>query len=225
MFTLLANSNLMAKNIYARTIYFLTEKSDQNNPIVESIQNQLHINIPYIEPSDLMYAMQRHKHKILMIDHQYYQSLNNQIRDLPLSNKMFEIILFNVIKRLTTEELLCFGNIKALFYRHESIESIARGCEEVINSQNWLPRKVAAQLLHYYRHVILSQTSPATVDLTSREIQILRCLKTGASNIQIADDLFISEFTVKSHLYQIFKKLSVKNRVQAIAWANQHMLS
>ncbi|WP_284190241.1 response regulator transcription factor [Vibrio zhanjiangensis] len=215
----------MAKNIYARTIYFLTEKSDQNNPIVESIQNQLHINIPYIEPSDLMYAMQRHKHKILMIDHQYYQSLNNQIRDLPLSNKMFEIILFNVIKRLTTEELLCFGNIKALFYRHESIESIARGCEEVINSQNWLPRKVAAQLLHYYRHVILSQTSPATVDLTSREIQILRCLKTGASNIQIADDLFISEFTVKSHLYQIFKKLSVKNRVQAIAWANQHMLS
>lgn len=225
MFTLLANSNLMAKNIYARTIYFLTEKSDQNNPIVESIQNQIHINIPYIEPSDLMYAMQRHKHKILMIDHQYYQSLNNQIRDLPLSNKMFEIILFNVIKRLTTEELLCFGNIKALFYRHESIESIARGCEEVINSQNWLPRKVAAQLLHYYRHVILSQTSPATVDLTSREIQILRCLKTGASNIQIADDLFISEFTVKSHLYQIFKKLSVKNRVQAIAWANQHMLS
>ncbi|CAM3868200.1 LuxR C-terminal-related transcriptional regulator [Vibrio aquimaris] len=215
----------MAKNIYARTIYFLTEKNQQNDPVIDQVQKQLCVEIPYIEPNDLMYAMQLHKHKILMIDHQYYQTLNNQIRDLPLSNKMFETILFNVEKRLTTEEILCFGNIKALFYRHESIESIARGCGEVINSQNWLPRKVTAQLIHYYRHVILSQTSPATVDLTSREIQILRCLKTGASNLQIADDLFISEFTVKSHLYQIFKKLSVKNRVQAIAWANQHMLS
>ncbi|MDW2210722.1 LuxR C-terminal-related transcriptional regulator, partial [Vibrio sp. 2025] len=31
--------------------------------------------------------------------------------------------------------------------------------------------------------------------------------------------------TIKSHLYQIFKKLSVKNRVQAIAWADQNLMS
>ncbi|QSA20115.1 DNA-binding response regulator, partial [Vibrio furnissii] len=48
---------------------------------------------------------------------------------------------------------------------------------------------------------------------------------TGASNMQMAESLFISEFTVKSHLYQIFKKLSVKNRTQAITWANQNLLS
>ncbi|CSC40855.1 LuxR family transcriptional regulator [Vibrio cholerae] len=60
--------------------------------------------------------------------------------------------------------------------------------------------------------------------MTAREIQILRCLQTGASNMQIAENLFISEFTVKSHLYQIFKKLNVKNRVKAIAWVNQNLL-
>jgi DNA-binding CsgD family transcriptional regulator len=43
--------------------------------------------------------------------------------------------------------------------------------------------------------------------------------------MKMAESLFISEFTVKSHLYQIFKKLSVKNRTQAIAWANQNLLS
>ncbi|MFA0648452.1 response regulator transcription factor, partial [Vibrio cyclitrophicus] len=58
-----------------------------------------------------------------------------------------------------------------------------------------------------------------------REIQVIRCLQSGSSNTQIADDLFISEFTVKSHLYQIFRKLAVKNRVQAIAWANQNLLA
>lgn len=43
--------------------------------------------------------------------------------------------------------------------------------------------------------------------------------------MHIAENLFISEFTVKSHLYQIFKKISVKNRTQAIAWANQRLFS
>jgi ATP/maltotriose-dependent transcriptional regulator MalT len=42
---------------------------------------------------------------------------------------------------------------------------------------------------------------------------------TGASNTEIADSLFVSEHTVKSHLYNVFKKLNVKNRLQAVSWA------
>lgn len=215
----------MAKNIYARTIYFLCADKTARYPEVERIEKTLALPIPKIEPGELMLAMQQHKHKILLVDYQNYQPLNNAIRNLPLTHKIFEIIIFNVDKRLTTDELLSFGNLKGLFYKNEHSEKIALGCGEVINSQNWLPRKVAAQLLHHYRHVIDSQTAPATVDLTTREIHILQSLTTGASNIQIAEDLFISEYTVKSHLYQIFKKLSVKNRVQAIAWAKQHLVS
>ncbi|MEZ9418132.1 LuxR C-terminal-related transcriptional regulator, partial [Vibrio sp. 10N.286.49.E1] len=101
----------------------------------------------------------------------------------------------------------------------------AKGLEEVINGDNWLPRKVASQLLFYYRNIVNTNTTPTNVDLTIRELQVIRCLQSGSSNTQIADDLFISEFTVKSHLYQIFRKLAVKNRVQAIAWANQNLLA
>ncbi|MEZ9335197.1 response regulator transcription factor, partial [Vibrio sp. 10N.286.51.A4] len=75
------------------------------------------------------------------------------------------------------------------------------------------------------RNMVNTNTTPTNVDLTIREIQVIRCLQSGSSNTQIADDLFISEFTVKSHLYQIFRKLAVKNRVQAIAWANQNLLA
>ncbi|MDN3608303.1 LuxR C-terminal-related transcriptional regulator [Vibrio ostreicida] len=214
----------MTKHSYARTLYFLCEEKNTDYPMAIQLEKHLQLEVPKIEPSQLMLAMQKHKHKILMIDYDNYQHLHSQIRNLPLSNKLFETIVFNAGKRLTTQELLCFGNLKALFYQGQTIEDIANGCRAVINGENWLPRKVAAQLLHYYRHVILSQTAPETVDLTAREMQILHCLKTGSSNMQIADDLFISEFTVKSHLYQIFKKLSVRNRVQAIAWANQHMM-
>lgn len=95
----------------------------------------------------------------------------------------------------------------------------------MIDGDNWLPRKVTNQLLFYYRNMVNTNTTPTNVDLTIREIQVIRCLQSGSSNTQIADDLFISEFTVKSHLYQIFRKLAVKNRVQAIAWANQNLLA
>ncbi|TOB46535.1 helix-turn-helix transcriptional regulator, partial [Vibrio parahaemolyticus] len=57
------------------------------------------------------------------------------------------------------------------------------------------------------------------VELTRREIQVLKMLKEGGSNMEIADSLFISEHTIKSHLYNIFRKLEVKNRTQATSWA------
>ncbi|MGR5542980.1 response regulator transcription factor, partial [Vibrio campbellii] len=62
------------------------------------------------------------------------------------------------------------------------------------------------------------------VDLTASELQVLRHLA-DATNKEIADLLCVTEFTIKSHLQQIFRKLSVKNRSQAIAWADYYLLS
>lgn len=213
------------KSNYMRTIHFLCENKTVHHPLVENIKKRLSLDIPYLEPEELMLALQRNKHRILMIDHRDYSQLSNQIRSLPLANKVFETIVINVDKRLTTDEILSFGHLKGLFYASDTLDDISKGCSEIINGENWLPRKVSAQLLYHYRTVVESQCAPATVNLTTREIHILRSLMTGASNSQIAEDQFISEFTVKSHLYQIFKKLSVKNRVQASAWAKQHLMS
>ncbi|MDC5703944.1 LuxR C-terminal-related transcriptional regulator [Vibrio europaeus] len=212
----------MAKNIYARTIYFLTENKSVN-PIIERLERRMEIAIPTMAPDDLLLALQQYKHRILIIDYQEYTQLKNVISELPLADKSFETIIFNVSHRLTTDELLAFGHLKAVFYQDLDIEQLVKGYEGVINGETWLPRKVTAQLLFHYRNVVDTHTTPATVDLTTREMQILRCLMSGASNTQIADDMFISEFTVKSHLQKVFKKLSVKNRVQAAAWAKQHM--
>ncbi|WP_252097463.1 LuxR C-terminal-related transcriptional regulator, partial [Escherichia coli] len=41
--------------------------------------------------------------------------------------------------------------------------------------------------------------------------------------VQIARSLFISENTVKTHLYNLFKKIAVKNRTQAVSWANDNL--
>jgi len=65
-----------------------------------------------------------------------------------------------------------------------------------------------------------SESSEATeTNLSPREKEILQLLATGASNKQIADNLSISENTVKTHMQNIMEKLQLQNRSQAAAYA------
>ncbi len=63
-------------------------------------------------------------------------------------------------------------------------------------------------------------TIPANL-LTSKELEVLEMVAKGASNKQIADELYVKEVTVKTHLNSIFKKLKVENRTQAVLLALQ----
>jgi two-component system nitrate/nitrite response regulator NarL len=58
--------------------------------------------------------------------------------------------------------------------------------------------------------------------LSDREMKVLRCLRNGAQNKQIAYELEISGGTVKVHLKAIMKKIRVQNRTQAAIWALHH---
>jgi LuxR family transcriptional regulator of csgAB operon len=62
-----------------------------------------------------------------------------------------------------------------------------------------------------------------TEKLSERQIEILALVAVGATNDEIADRLCISPHTVKTHLYRIFKKINVPNRVQAALWAAQNL--
>ncbi|RRJ87794.1 DNA-binding response regulator [Gulosibacter macacae] len=64
----------------------------------------------------------------------------------------------------------------------------------------------------------------AHVDLTPRERDVLERLETGASNKEIAAELFLSPTTVKSHLAAIYGKLGVPSRTAAIAKAREQGL-
>jgi len=57
------------------------------------------------------------------------------------------------------------------------------------------------------------------VNLTRREVKILKLVASGNTNKQIANKLFVSEKTVKNHLNHIYRKLGVKNRAQAVVEA------
>lgn len=61
-------------------------------------------------------------------------------------------------------------------------------------------------------------------NLTKRELQVLKLLSIGKLNRQVADELQISERTVKNHVSNIFKKIDVKDRTQAAVFAIRNNL-
>jgi DNA-binding CsgD family transcriptional regulator len=64
-------------------------------------------------------------------------------------------------------------------------------------------------------------TQPPLVDLSEREVEVLALLASGRTNSEIARDLFVSAGTVKSHVNNIYRKLEVRNRAEAIARARE----
>ncbi len=60
--------------------------------------------------------------------------------------------------------------------------------------------------------------------LTYREIEVLQLIGRGMSNQEIAQSLFLSEKTVKNHLTNIFRKINVVDRTQAVLYAIKHKI-
>ena len=69
-----------------------------------------------------------------------------------------------------------------------------------------------------------SATPPAELGLTGREVEVLRLLATGATNREIAQELVVSEGTVKNHVSNILRRLNLRDRVQAALYAHEHNL-
>jgi DNA-binding NarL/FixJ family response regulator len=73
-------------------------------------------------------------------------------------------------------------------------------------------------------HVTRSPRSEQTNELSNREKEVLALLALGSTNRQIANELYLSVDTVKSHMRRLYSKLGVSNRTQAALRAEQYQL-
>ncbi|MGA8239601.1 MAG: LuxR C-terminal-related transcriptional regulator, partial [Desulfobacterales bacterium] len=89
-----------------------------------------------------------------------------------------------------------------------------RAARAVLNGELWYSRQILAQFIDE-KDAPLAPTKEACVMLTRREREIVTKLAKGCSNREIARHFRISPHTVKTHAYNIYKKINVDSRLKA----------
>lgn len=100
-------------------------------------------------------------------------------------------------------------------------EDILEGIRAVSRGESPLHPRAARELLTSRQS---SSGEARLPQLTARELEVLRLVRKGLANKQIARRLGISERTVKAHLTSVFQRLDVADRTQAALWAERHGL-
>ena len=113
-------------------------------------------------------------------------------------------------------------------------EEIEHAIRALIAGQTHLDPAVQQRLVT----AVLDQSPPAPAtapapasrldlpdELTPREVEVLKLIAAGQSNAEIADALFLSGATVKTHINRIFYKTGARDRAQAVRYAYQHGLA
>ncbi len=130
-------------------------------------------------------------------------------------------LLLNTPEDYPFHEIESWPKISAVFYPSMTEEQLFEGIESVVRGECYFAQRFASYLINQSgQHGYINHENSG---ITQRESEILNKLRMGASNVEIARLLFISENTVKTHLYNLFRKIAVKNRTQAVSWANEHL--
>jgi len=97
-------------------------------------------------------------------------------------------------------------------------ETLRHTLLDVFDGKSALSPEVTGMLFKVMRR---SQSPRSQELLSDRELEVLRLLSRGQTTLQISEDLFISENTVKTHIRHILDKMEVNNRAEAVSKALQ----
>lgn len=113
--------------------------------------------------------------------------------------------------------------VRGFFYLGQNVETLSKGIRTLLTGEAWVSRRVLLEAAVQAGTNNDPSVLEANHHLTTRETEILALICMGARNEEIASKLFISTNTVKTHIYNIYKKIQVPNRTQAALWAAKNL--
>ncbi|MCH7517703.1 MAG: response regulator transcription factor [Candidatus Dadabacteria bacterium] len=141
-----------------------------------------------------------------------------KILGLVKKNKSAKVIL--LIDRDYSENLLINAirsGVRGYVLKDVDSSHLIKSVKAVFDGELWAERKLMGKVVDGSSYPTKKlEVKGQIYDLTETEIKIIKLVLTGMTNREVADELYISEKTVKFHLYKIFKKLTIKNRAGLI---------
>jgi LuxR family transcriptional regulator, positive regulator of biofilm formation len=132
------------------------------------------------------------------------------------------VAYFNLSRGLCIEARALQEGVRGFFYADDQPEHIQRGVMALFGGELWVSREIMTRCILEEK----GSEKPCfknTHGLTGREVEILSLIAIGGTNEEIAEKLFISVNTVKTHVYNLFHKIKVPNRLQAALWAAKNL--
>jgi len=204
-------------------LWLIGPKNIQNSLLLGYLQQNINHSCAIIDPYTQQDNQRIDPKHLICIDAagMKYERYQQVLEWLPSENKVFFI---NLEGDKEHERLLQWPNVCGFFYKGSSHNHISQGLASILEGELWFSRKLLS------RFVASNRKSPSKIPdsiyaLTKREKQILNLSASGAKNAEIAEALNVSTHTVKTHMYNLFKKIDVSNRIQAINWAKEHLPS
>ena len=138
--------------------------------------------------------------------------------------EQYKVVFYNMPSGLDLESEALAHGVKGIFYMQDTLDKFEKGVLAVLNDELWFSRANISKYLNNSQQLakIQADDDPASL-LTTREKQILSMVATGCNNRKIAEALCISPHTVKTHLNNIFGKINVSDRVQALLWTIKYL--
>ena len=124
-----------------------------------------------------------------------------------------------LILTVNSDDMNVFQGIKAgatgYLLKDCTPDDLSRAIETVYAGDTIMSPEVARKMLLAFEEV---DEEPEAPDLSSRELDVLRAIARGKGNKQVATDLGISGKTVRNHVSNIYKKLHIYDRTQAVLY-------
>jgi DNA-binding NarL/FixJ family response regulator len=102
-----------------------------------------------------------------------------------------------------------------------SLDDLVRAITAVYHGEAIFSSAIARRLIHYFAHLPTTQHPALFPELTEREREILQLIAQGKSNADIADQLHLAHKTVRNYVSNVFSKLQVNDRAQAMIKARE----
>ena len=145
----------------------------------------------------------------------------HKLEELQKNAQETTVALLNVPEKQSLKQALKWPVLRGIFTTDMGADLLLKGLDELLEGRYWFSRSQMNQMASF-RQAPRTPAPKIAEALSPREMEVLDLTSQGKSNADIAKTLFLSQHTVKTHLYNLYKKIGVVNRTQAVHWYQEN---
>jgi DNA-binding NarL/FixJ family response regulator len=156
----------------------------------------------------------------------------NSLDSLPALRKAAEayVLILTGVRDTELHDRAMLSGARGIVHKEEPAETILKAIRNVSRGEIWLERLATGRVFSKFLNARNDEASPEEAriaTLTPREREIINIIinQGRSTNKQIADELRLSEYTLRNHLTSIYSKLEVDNRLELVMYALKHGLN